>query len=443
MELRDLVVTPIVFVLVLLAGFIVRPLVTDQHNRVYFLPALAIKALGAVLLGVIYQYYYSGGDTFNYHTYGSRQVWRALVESPAAGFQLLFSEKPITASTYPYVGKILFLYDPSSFFVVKVAAVFDLLTYSSYTATAILFSLFSFVGAWMLFLTFYNKRPDLHRELALCCLFIPSVILWGSGILKDTIVVACLGILTFELDLLLNRHKISILHLSLLILSLYFIFSVKKFVLQAFLPAALLWVYLGNLRKVSSSVLRLLLFPIVFGSLILGAYYAAAKIGEGDSKYSLEKIAETAMITAYDIRYYTGKDAGSGYALGELDGSFYSMLKLAPASINVSLFRPYPWEVKNPLMALSAIESIIFLILTAVALFARRATFFSSMLHPDVAFCFSFAIIFAFAVGISTYNFGTLARYKIPLLPYFSIGLAMLYYPLKRDKKFSSLDVTE
>jgi hypothetical protein len=126
MELRDLVVTPIVFVLVLLAGFIVRPHVTDQHNRVYFLPALAIKALGAVLLGVIYQYYYSGGDTFNYHTYGSRQVWRALVESPAAGFQLLFSEKPITASTYPYVGNILFLYDPSSFFVVKVAAVFDL-----------------------------------------------------------------------------------------------------------------------------------------------------------------------------------------------------------------------------------------------------------------------------------------------------------------------------
>ena len=69
----------------------------------------------------------------------------------------------------------------------------------------------------------------------------------------------------------------------------------------------------------------------------------------------------TAKITAYDIGYYTGRDAGSGYSLGELDGTFGSMIRLSPQAINVSLFRPYLWEVKNPLMLLSALESFLLL----------------------------------------------------------------------------------
>ena len=149
----------------------------------------------------------------------------------------------------------------------------------------------------------------------------------------------------------------------------------------------------------------------------------------------MENIAKTAKITAYDIRFQTGRDAGSGYTLGELDGSLSSMFRLTPQAINVSLFRPYLWEVNNPLMLLSALESLVFLILSLILIFKYRLGVLKSFRNPDVSFSFIFSVILAFAVGVSSFNFGTLVRYKIPLLPFYSVALILIYYENKPRKE--------
>jgi hypothetical protein len=169
------------------------------------------------------------------------------------------------------------------------------------------------------------------------------------------------------------------------------------------------------------------------------------KVGEDDPRYHLSRLAETAKITAYDIRYGWGARGGegSGYTLGELDGSWQSMIALAPQAINISLFRPYLWEVINPLMLLSAIEALIFLFLTLYTIWRVRWNVFSYLQRPDILFCLVFAVIFAFAVGVSTFNFGTLSRYKIPMMPYYLLSLGMIQFYWKRDRKFSALEATE
>jgi hypothetical protein len=295
---------------------------------------------------------------------------------------------------------------------------------------------------WMFFLTFYRKYPQVHWQLALATFFIPSVFFWGSGLLKDTLMMGCLGVLTFEIDRLFLQKKVSIVHLLLLVLSVWCIFSVKKFILQAFIPAALMWVYLGNLNMIRDVVLRVLIAPILIGLSFFSTYYSAVKIGEGDRRYAIENISKTAQVTAYDIRFHTGKDAGSGYTLGELDGSFNSMIKLAPQAINVSLFRPYLWEVNNPLMLLSGMESLVFLILTLILVFKYRLSALKSLRNPDISFSFVFSLIFAFAVGVSSFNFGTLSRYKIPLLPFYAVALVLTFYENK-PKKVEAFEATE
>src|SRR5690606_41181696 len=95
-----------------------------------------------------------------------------------------------------------------------------------------------------------------------------------------------------------------------------------------------------------------------------------------------------------------------------LDGSREGILRLAPQAINVALYRPYFWEVDNPLMLLAAMESFVLLVITLYVLTQARMLAFRYILRPDVLFCLMFALIFAFAVGVSTYNFGTLSRYK-------------------------------
>jgi hypothetical protein len=126
-----------------------------------------------------------------------------------------------------------------------------------------------------------------------------------------------------------------------------------------------------------------------------------------------------------------------------LDGTFGSMARLAPQAINVSLFRPYIWEVKNPLMLLSALESMLLFVLTIYIIFKKNVGLLAAVTNMNVVFALIFSISFAFAVGVSTYNFGTLVRYKIPLLPFFLIALILIWHHSNKAKKFEVLESTE
>ncbi len=442
MELRDFIVTPIVIILVYGIAFAIRSSVTDEVNRIYFIPALTVKIIGALALGFIYQFYYGGGDTFSYHTHGSRHIWEAFMNSPGKGIQLLFSNGDQTG-IYQYSSRILFFNDPSSYAVVRIAAVLDFFTFSTYSATAVLFSVFSFIGLWMFFLTFYEQYPHLHRWLAAASFFIPSVVFWGSGLLKDTLIMGCLGIVTYQVFRIFILKERSTKYWVLLLFALYGIYTIKLYILLTFLPALIFWVFLGNLQSIRSLVLKMMLFPFVIGSAFVLGYFAMLKAGEDNEKYALNSLAKTAQITAYDIRYWTGRDAGSGYTLGELDGTFSSMIRLAPQAINVSFFRPYIWEVKNPLMLLSALESLFLFLFCTYILFNRNIRILKALCQPDILFAMVFSVSFAFAVGVSTFNFGTLVRYKIPMLPFFLVALILILHHSKRDKKLDELEATE
>ena len=104
------------------------------------------------------------------------------------------------------------------------------------------------------------------------------------------------------------------------------------------------------------------------------------------------------------------------------------MLKKAPEAINVALFRPYIWEARKIIVIPSALEAVFTLLFTlyvffTVGLFRTLRELFSD---PTVLFCLIFAIVFAFAVGFTSMNFGALARYKIPALPFYFSALVIL-----------------
>lgn len=365
------------------------------------------------------------------------------MNDPSAGIKLMFNSGGDPIIAYQYSSRILFFSDPSSYFVVRLATIFDLLTFSTYSATAVMFAVFSFIGMWFFFNAFVSTFPHLHRWVAFAILFIPSVIFWGSGILKDSIVLSCIGVLTYCVKKIFIDKEFRLWSIFLMVLSMFIIYKVKIYVLLCFLPASLLWIYASAFNKIRSVMLKSLLIPFVLALVVISSYYAVLKISEDDRRYSLDNLTQTAQITAYDIGFYTGKNAGSGYSLGELDDSFSGMLKHAPAAVNVSLFRPYLWEVNNSLMLFSSLESLALLILTVVIFFKKRTHFFRALGDPSILFCMVFSLTFAFAVGISTFNFGTLARYKIPLLPFYAIALICIANYEKRDRKVGVLDETE
>lgn len=435
MEALDIIIAPIYFILILGGAYWIRSRVTTAYTRPYFIPALLLKITGALAAGFIYQFYYTGGDTFNFFN-TSKIIWEAFKEDPILGFKVLFAKESsgFSIEVAKYVNKMYFFGDTSSMGIVRLCALIGLFTFNTYAATAMVFATLSFSGMWALYCVFYDRYPLLYKKIAIACFFIPSVFFWGSGIFKDSVSLGALGWLLYGFYFGFIQRKNILKNSLIIVTSAVIIINIKIYILLCMLPGLLIVYYLQNIALVKQPMLKWVIGPVfLIGGFFIGKF-ALDQISDFDQRYAINNIATTSKITADDIRFVTGKDAGSGYTLNGLDGTTEGMIKLAPQAINVALFRPYLWEVKNILMLLSSAESFLFLVFTIVVLFRARVFKIFSFLRKDpwLLFCLFFTLLFAFGVGVSSFNFGTLSRYKLPLLPFFGIVLAVLNNNLKK-----------
>jgi hypothetical protein len=427
MELKDLLLTPIYLPFIFIAVLVFRRKVCDQTTKKYFLPAFTAKVIGAISVGLIYQFYYGGGDTFNYFR-DTKPIWEAFVDSPLTGLRIIFSDGSYNPDIYEYTRRIYFYVDRYSFQVIRIAAFIGFFTFNTYTLTAIFFAVFSFTGIWSLYQVFYRLYPHLHKEFAIAILFMPSVFFWGSGLLKDTITIGALGWAFYGFYFGLIERKNVFRNLLLLVLSLLLIKSIKVYILLCFLPAAFFWVFLEYRARIRSRALQFFALPFTIAISIPLGYQAIVKITEDNDRYKLENIASTTQVTAQWITQMGVLQGGSVYSLGEFDGTFTGMLTKFPQAVVVSLYRPFLWEVRNPVMLLSAMEAAFFIFMTIMMFREFKLKDLLSKLNsqPILLFSFVFSITFAFAVGVSSYNFGTLVRYKIPMMPFFLCALYIL-----------------
>jgi hypothetical protein len=425
-DFKDLFITPFYLGIFYMIAYGVRDKFTNVYTRPYFIPALTLKFVGAIALGIVYKYYYGGGDTINYYGHATI-IQSAFADSFQAGLKLMMtSGGTYDPQTIKYTAPMVW-YGPNSpeYLISRIAAFFGLICFNTYTVIALFFAIISFTGVWAMYLTFIKIRPGIYKELATATLFVPSVFFWGSGLMKDSLCLGALGwvFYTFYKGAIQKR---SLLFCSVVgFLFAYFIVLVKVYILLCFLPAALLWVFNENSTRIKSTVLRILAKPVLLGVGALLAFYAATNLTKGDEKYDVDKIGERSKIVSQYLYETSVKQNGSAYTLGEQDGTLTGMVKLVPQAIVVSLYRPFLWEAKNPVMLLSAVEALIFLIFTLRIII--RSGFFKTMSliisTPSLTLCFLFALAFSGTVGVVSNNFGTLVRYKIPMVPFYLAGL--------------------
>lgn len=429
MELSDLFIGPFYLGILYFIAYMVRPAVTNKFTRQFFIPGLTLKFIGAIGLGIIYQFYYKGGDTFNY-LYHAKLILAAFDQSFSTGLKLILdngsSKDP---AIYPYT-LAMFWHQPHSteFLLSRIAACIGLLCFGNYTAIALIFAAISFSGIWALYMTMAKIRPHVYKELGWTIFYVPSMFFWGSGLLKDSLCLGALGWLFYAFYLGAIQKKSISKSVLIGLSAAYSLYVIKVYILLCFLPAALLWVFNENNARIKNQTLRMLVKPIFFAVGGAIAFYAATNLTKGDDKYDIDKLGERSKITA-DYLYETSvKQEGSGYYLGKQDGTLGGMAKLAPQAIATSLFRPFLWEAHNPVMLLSALEASFFLLFT-LRIFWRTGFFATLSIigqTPVLLMSFIFAMVFAASVGITSANFGTLVRYKIPLIPFYLGGLFIL-----------------
>lgn len=427
MELKDLYITPLYLAIIYGIAYGMRDSVTNVYTRRYFIPALTVKIVGAIALGILYNTLY-GGDTNAYYSEAGI-VYRAFGDSFSAGWELVTTRGEVTPNISKYVAQLKWFGSGSNeYAVIRFGAVFALLCFHTYTVMAVFFAVLSFTGMWVMYITFAKIRPQAYKELAIAVFFLPSVFFWGSGLLKDSLCIGALGWLFYAFYRGAIERR-NIVRCGIVgTLAAWVILSMKVYILLAFMPPAMLWVFNENTRNIRNTAIRIVVAPLFLSLGILAAGYAFNKISAADARFDLEKVGAQSKLTADYLQGVSAVEKGSGYNIGAQDGTLGGMAKLAPQALVVALFRPFLWESRNPTMLLSALESTYFLVLT-IQIFWRVGvikTFTAIGSSPVLVLCFVFSLIFAISVGISSGNFGTLVRYKIPLMPFYLSGLYIL-----------------
>ena len=425
-SIEDLVLVPLyLFIIIGLASLIKSNNIKQHPEYKYFVKGLWFKLIGVSAFISIYLFYYGGGDTTAYFK-GAKALGNLLMQDFSKGFAVLFNTDGYynSFSSFNYeTGFPVYSYynNENTFLICRLSAPLYILGSKSFLITSFLTAVFSFVGMWKFFRLLNILYPRNSKIFAYLVLFMPSLIFWGGGIMKDSFMLGATCWITYSFyHVLIARQKI-FWNVCFLALNIAMVLNCKSYILISLIPGFLFWVNNSYLKNVKNTIIRILIFP----ALVLIFTGAGVLIFNGLSDSmgvygSLEGAIKKAQITQDDLlneRHY----GGNNYKLDLIDGSISGLLSSAPLAIFTALFRPLPWEIGSSTMVISAIENTVLLLFLLYSLIRVGPFQFLKIAFNDpfLIYCLSFSLVFAFGVGIASTNFGALVRYKIPLMPFF------------------------
>lgn len=427
MGIFDIILFPIyVYIFYLIFAFRRRK-IEDPLLRQYQKNGFWVKIFCTIAI-TIFNIYLSPGDSITLYYPEGYNIFKLILRDagnirwlflPGSDFDLNLVADPNTAGYFS---------GEANFFVIRLVAIFSFFSFGSYFVIQLFFSMIAFTGIWKLFKFFYELYPHLHKQLAIAVLYLPTLAFWSSGVLKDPICIGMLGWMTYAIyagyhkktDVLKNTI---VTFLSALILSV-----VKPYILFAYLPFFILYFVLLNIHIIRNPFVKLLSILVITIFSIGGFILMSDRLQKEMGNFAIEKLSESIKVQQNNF-INMADQAESSFSLGvEYTGSAGSLLRMAPAAINATLFRPYIWESKKISTLLSSLESLTLMILTLYVLFrAGPFIFFKTIIKdPMVMFCFFYSVLFALFIGATTLNFGTLVRYKIPCMPFFVIAILLI-----------------
>lgn len=406
----------------------------------YYLSAFYARVAGGVVFTLIYMYYYNGmGDTVGFFR-SSVPLANLLLSNPTKYVQALFAENNwdnyyslFTPDTGYPVGYVYV--DGRTYILSKLISPLVLLSFKSILVTSVLVNAVCYGGVWQLFRMMVRYYPRIEGRLAFAVLFFPSVVFWGSGILKDTFTYTAMCWFIVAMDWIFIRKEERPRNWANAIVASYVMIAMKPYIFMTIFPATLLWVLYHRTQGIKNSFLRLTILPMSMALLVIVSVLVMQKLGDSLGKFSLDNALNTVVITQSDMT--RSEQYGDNYFdLGKIEPTWNSVLSKFPQATFAGLFRPSLLDVKNVLMLIAGFENAFILALTLYVFMRSKVVFLLSMVvkNPLLQMCFLFSIGYAFMIAVTTPNFGAMARFKIPLLPLFVSGLFIANHILDRRR---------
>lgn len=409
--------------------------IEENPSYKYYITGLMVKIAGGIAVCLVYVIYYGGGDTLNY--YNDCVVLLNMGEKSILNiFRFLVGPDPgLVFELDSNTGYMQYFDDPHARAVVKLTFLLCFFSFKSFIGMTILLAYISYWSIWRLYQVLISEFPNLVFEFAIALFFIPSVFFWGSGLLKDTITFSAVCLFSSSYFIVLTQKKNYLTNIFYIVLSSSILIWIKPYIFFALLPGSFLWYGGIQLEKVKNNLMKALSTPFLIVFSLISGYFMLNIMSGVLGDYSLENVLDKAVVTQMDLK--SDHYQGSAYDIGDFDPTVQGILAKMPAAINAALFRPYIWETYNITMLFSGLENLIMLFFTIYLLVKLKVyNLFRLMFkHRILFFTVYFSLFFAFSVGLTTSNFGSLVRYKIPAIPFYVISLIIISSTYKELKK--------
>lgn len=398
----------------------------------HFIWGLFAKLFGGVAFSLIYFYYYAGGDTIMYF-YSAVSLSKMAAVDPGMYLDVVTGPNSMENLSkfndtigYPFA---YVYFDPRTYFLIRVISPLVYITFNSYLLTTLILASISYIGIWRCYRTFVSYFPSLMNKFAVAFLYMPSVVFWGSGIMKDTLTFSATCWYIHSLDEVFFKRRNFVMGMAGLVVSSAIMIIMKPYIFMAVFPVSVLWLLYSRVAAIRSSLIRFVLLPTAVVAMFGMSMYVLTTLGDRLDKFSLQSALTTIQTTQADM--IRAEQYGNNFFdIGTIDGTWTGLISKFPIATNAALFRPYIWEARSVVVLLSALENSWLMGFILLLLWRTRVRFFFRCLmgNPLVLVCFIFAVLFGFTIGVSTPNFGALVRFKIPLVPFFVAGLYIISF---------------
>ena len=383
-------------------------------ERMWLVALFLAKIAGGFALFVIYRYYYpsTDGDIFHYFDDGLI-IHNVLFQNPADYLKIMTGIGASSPDLMPY-------YDTCNFWlkrfdyglpndnhiVIRANALMCLLSMGNFHIHNMLFAFLGFIGLWAIYKSFARQLAQKRVLLLIAVFCLPSVWLWTSGALKESILIFAFGLFVYNFRNLLEKPSAgSVIGVAV---CTFLLMQSKFYVLMAALPglAAMAWIRWRPKKAFAKFLIAHL------------AIFAAAWLSKFITQVDLFDVI---CYKQHDfIMMVQSTQAGSFISLPPLDNGLRSIVVNAPHALATSLLRPTIFEHGSAAMLMAGIENVLILCMLAAGLFYLKP---KNLAIHDVWYCLSFIVILFVLIGLTTPVLGALVRYKVPALPFLGVLL--------------------
>ncbi|MCB9170031.1 MAG: hypothetical protein H6594_06750 [Flavobacteriales bacterium] len=275
------------------------------------------------------------------------------------------------------------------------------------------------VGLTALLRAFLPFFPGQERTLFLLVHGTPTVLFWGSGVIKESLLFFGIGLLLWQV-LRWWRGRYRPTDVGLVLFSVALLFFLKFYVLLSMVPGlvALIWC----LKRPRRVLFKFAIVTIIFILVGLNVQHVAPDLN----------VLETIYWKHEDfIGLATSVSSGSYVPPPDLGPSLSSFLRYAPYALYITFLGPLTHPSGGALGWTAAAENLFLFVLIGLLLVHRRRQF-SATDRALLLFLISYVLLLGLVIGYTTPVMGALVRYRTPMVPFLLMAALLMHDPERR-----------